>query len=513
VKVPRASGILLHPTSLPSRFGIGSFGSEAFNFAEQLAAAGQTIWQMLPLGPTGFGNSPYQSLSAFAGEPLLIGLERLVQAGLLSRQELDGAPEFPRCTVDYEPVRAWKASLLFQAARQFLAVADSSERERFHEFCAEHAAWLDDYALFVSLRHAFSDRTWTVWDRGLVHRDPVTIASWRDKLREEIDCHKYLQFEFYRQWDALRAFCSERGLLLMGDLPIYVSHDSSDVWSHPDRFYLDRRGNPASLSGVPPDYFSETGQLWGNPIYRWREMRRSGFQWWIERFRGTFRLFDIVRVDHFRGFEAYWSVRAGENTAVNGRWVKGPGRKLFREVKKTLGDLNIVAENLGVITPEVEELRREFGFPGMAVLQFAFGDDPQSLAFRPHRFERNLFAYTGTHDNDTLLGWWNGQGASMRSPEQVEHERASARCYMGRTREPVNWALLRLLFASVADVAIAPMQDILGLDGGARMNLPGNGSGNWRWRMSAGAFTPVLQAQLRELAETYGRIPKHDQRA
>ncbi len=502
----------MHPTSLPSGFGIGSFGEEAFEFAEQLAASGQTIWQMLPLGPVGFGNSPYQSLSAFAGEPLLIGLERLVQAGLLSRPELDRAPQFPRSTVAYDAVRAWKAPLLFQAARSFFACADCSEQQHFHEFCAEQAAWLDDYALFAALRHVFSERAWTAWDRALVHRDPVTLASWRDKLREEIDCHKYLQYEFYRQWDALRAFCRERGLLLMGDLPIYVSHDSSDVWSHPDRFYLDRRGRPTSVSGVPPDYFSETGQLWGNPIYRWPAMRRSGFHWWIERFRGTFRLFDIVRLDHFRGFEAYWSVRAGETTAVNGKWIKGPGRKLFREVKKVLGDLNIVAENLGVITPEVEALRREFGFPGMAILQFAFGDDPQAPTFRPHRFERHLFAYTGTHDNDTLLGWWNGEGASMRTGEQVQRERAAARRYLGHTSEPVNWAFLRSLFASVADAAIAPMQDILGLDGQARMNLPGNGSGNWLWRMLPGAFTLALQGQLRSLAENYGRIPKHDRR-
>lgn len=510
MKIPRSSGVLLHPTSLPSRYGIGTFGNEAFQFAEALAAAGQTIWQMLPLGPVGFGNSPYQSLSAFAGESLLIDLERIARAGLLSQKDLEAAPEFSAGTVDYERVRAWKLPLLSQAARNFFASTSPADRQLFDEFCSSHSGWLENYALFAALRESYSERSWTAWERGLTHRDPVALAAWRNKLREEIDCHKYCQFEFYRQWDALRAFCRERGLLIMGDLPIYVSHDSADVWIHPDRFYLDRRGNPASVSGVPPDYFSETGQLWGNPIYRWSVMRRSGFQWWIERFRGTFRLFDIVRVDHFRGFESYWCVRAREKTAINGKWVKAPGRRLFRELRKSLGDLNIVAENLGIITPEVEALRREFGFPGMAVLQFAFSGDPQSASFRPHSFERSLFAYTGTHDNDTLMGWWNGEGASTRSNDQIRDETARARRYLGVTNEPVNWAFIRLLWRSVADAAIVPMQDVLGLDGTARMNLPGNGSGNWRWRMLPGAFTPALQAQLRDLTETYGRIPQPD---
>lgn len=508
MKIPRSSGILLHPTSLPSRFGIGALGKEAFQFAEELAASGQTIWQMLPIGPSGFDNSPYQSLSAFAGEPLLIDPGQIVQAGLLSQRDLEEAPQFPQNTVDYERVRAWKIPLLAKAARNFFASAGEDERRAFDEFCADHTAWLDDYSLFAALRNAFSGYGWSAWESGLAHRDPATLEAWREKLLDEVRCQKYWQFEFYRQWDALRVFCRARGLLLMGDLPIYVSHNSADVWTHPDRFYLDRRGNPTAISGVPPDYFSETGQLWGNPIYRWPVIQRLGFQWWIERFRGTFRLFDIVRVDHFRGFESYWSVPAREKTAMNGRWVKAPGRKLFRELKRSLGDLNIVAENLGVITPEVEALRREFGFPGMAVLQFAFGSDSEGNPFQPHRFERHLFAYTGTHDNDTLMGWWNGEGASTRSFTQIREENARARRYLGIANEPVNWAFIRLLWASVADTVIAPMQDVLGLDGRARMNLPGNGSGNWRWRMLPSVFTPALQAQLRELTETYGRIPQ-----
>jgi 4-alpha-glucanotransferase len=506
VKVPRSSGILLHPTSLPSRFGIGGFGPEAFEFIDQLSASGQTIWQTLPVGPVGFGNSPYQSLSAFAGEPLLIGLDQIAHEGFLSPKDLDSAPAFPTANVSYEGVRAWKVPLLFQASRRFFAGASPTQRAQYEHFCSEETDWLEDYALFAALRNHFSQISWTEWPPELVSRDPAALETWRERLREQIEFERYCQFEFYRQWAALREHAKKRGLLIMGDLPIYVSHDSADVWSSPDSFCLDKRGRPTAVSGVPPDYFSETGQLWGNPIYRWPAMQQSGFQWWIERFRGTFRRFDIVRVDHFRGFEAYWSVPAREKTAVNGKWIKAPGRRLFRELNRALGELNIVAENLGVITPEVEALRREFGFPGMAVLQFAFGPDPQACTFQPHHFERHLFAYTGTHDNDTIMGWWNGSGNNTQSAEESQKERDRARRYLGHTNEPVNWAFIRMLAASVAAVAIVPMQDVLGLGTEARMNMPGNGNGNWQWRMQPGAFTPALQSRLRELAEVYGRL-------
>lgn len=510
MKLPRTSGILLHPTSLPSPFGIGDFGEEAFRFADQLHASGQGLWQMLPLGPSGGGNSPYQAFSAFAGNPLLISPELLVREGYLNKDDLRGAPTPAADRIDYEAVAQWKMPLLAKAGRNFRAHAPEQQKQAYAKFCSEHKAWLDDYALFEALRRHFgTDRSWTSWDPPLVKRDRAALRDWRRKLKDDIECQRFQQFEFYRQWDALRAHCKQRGIFIMGDIPIYVSHESSDVWAHPEQFCLDEHGKPTQVSGVPPDYFSETGQLWGNPIYCWTEMERSRFKWWIERLRGTFRLFDLVRLDHFRGFEAYWAVPANEKTAVNGKWLKAPGQKLFRAAQKALGRLDVVAENLGDITPEVEQLRREFNFPGMAVLQFGFGTDPQASTFRPHNFERELFAYTGTHDNDTVIGWWSSEGGdSTRSPEDVRKEKDIARRYIGPGEEPINWKLIRLLSASVAHASIVPMQDVLGLGSDSRMNMPGVGDGNWSWKMRPGAFTTEFQQQLRDLAEIYDRIPR-----
>ncbi len=511
MKLARCSGILLHPTSLPSRFGIGDFGDEAFRFAEQLANAGQSVWQMLPLGPTGYGDSPYQLFSAFAGNPLFISPELLARQGLVTDRDLESAPEHPPDIVEYERVSDWKLPLLAKAFRGFRERSSSLEKSAFETFCNEEAGWLDDYALFVALKNGFGlDKSWTAWDEDLIERKPGAVTRWREKLSDEIDCQKYWQFEFYRQWHALRKHCSEHSLHLMGDIPIYVAHDSSDVWAHQEHFHLDKRGNPTVVAGVPPDYFSATGQLWGNPIYRWAEMEQSGFAWWTERFRAIFRLFDIVRLDHFRGFEAYWEVPADEKTAKNGRWVQGPGPELFRAVRKELGDLEIVAENLGVITPEVEAIRHQFNFPGMAVLQFAFGTDPQAKTFRPHNYERDLFAYTGTHDNDTVMGWWKSEGGdSTRSSDDVSKEKAFTLQYLGPDSEPINWKMIRTLLASVARAAIIPIQDVLGLGSESRMNKPATLGGNWRWRMRPGAFTPEYQTRLRQLAEAYERIP-HD---
>ncbi len=419
------------------------------------------------------------------------------------------APQFPPDTVDYERVSEWKLPLLTKAYRAFRGQRSVTERRAFEKFCAEEADWLDDYALFTALKNAFGpEKDWTAWDRDLVTRKLEALSRWREKLADEIDCQKYWQFEFYRQWNALRKHSQQRGLRLMGDIPIYVAHDSSDVWAHPEQFCLDERGRPAAISGVPPDYFSATGQLWGNPIYRWAEMKQSEFAWWSERFRAMFRLFDIVRLDHFRGFQAYWEVPAGEHTAINGRWVEGPGPALFRAVKKRLGELEIVAENLGVITPEVEAMRHEFGFPGMAILQFAFGADPQACSFRPHNYDRDVFAYTGTHDNDTVMGWWNSEGGdSTRSSDEVRREKAFTLEYLGPSSEPMNWKMIRTLLASVARAAIMPMQDILGLGSESRMNKPATLGGNWRWRMRRDAFTQEYQARLRRLTAAYGRIP------
>ncbi|MCU1262279.1 MAG: 4-alpha-glucanotransferase (amylomaltase) [Bryobacterales bacterium] len=499
MKFPRSSGILLHPTSLPGPFGIGDLGPEAFAFADFLHAAGQTLWQMLPLGPTGYGDSPYQLFSAFAGNPLLISPEKLVLAGSLTAADLACAPPFPESEVDFSQVIPWKNHLLARAHENFRGRASDTDINDFDSFCSENASWLDDYSLFIARKEDFGlERSWTEWPS-----DPGAPA----RLATRIDAIKYAQFEFFRQWTELKAYCYERNILLMGDVPIYVAHDSSDVWSHRDLFQLNERGEPLVVAGVPPDYFSATGQLWGNPIYRWDAIERTGFAWWIERLRAAFATFDVIRLDHFRGFEAYWEVPANEPTAVNGRWVKAPGTQLFETVRKVLGEVPVVAENLGVITPEVEALRERFGFPGMAVLQFGFGSDPQAPDFRPHNYPRERFAYSGTHDNDTTIGWWTSAGAgdSTRSAEDVEKERRVALDYLNTDGSEMNWAFIRTLMASVASDVIFPLQDVLGLGSEARMNTPGKGSGNWRWRFPHGALTRAHADHLSRLAKIYER--------
>jgi 4-alpha-glucanotransferase len=463
----RASGILLHPTSLPGRFGIGDLGPEAHRFADWLAAEGQTIWQVLPLGPVGYGESPYQLFSAFAGNPLLISLEGLDDSE---------PPKFAEDRVEFERVVPWKMAALRRAFRRGRRMAGG-----------ESPPWLDTFARFMALKVANGGVAWPEWDPKIA-ADP-----------DEIEFQKFLQVEFTRQWCALKTYCAERGIRMMGDIPIYVATDSADVWAQPELFRFD------VVAGVPPDYFSATGQLWGNPIYRWDRMAADGYGWWIERMRASLAMFDLVRMDHFRGFEAYWEVPAGEPTAENGRWVKGPGAKLFHALDAALGRLPIVAENLGVITPEVEAIREEFAFPGMAVLQFAFGKDPQAPTFQPHNYPRNLAAYTGTHDNDTVMGWWHSEGGdSTRTAEDVVAEKAKARAYLATDGSEINWAMIRALMMSVADTVVFPMQDVLGLGSAARMNTPSVASGNWRWRM-----TPAQAARLphlREMAELYGRV-------
>jgi 4-alpha-glucanotransferase len=502
---PRSSGILLHITSLPSRCGIGDLGPEAYRFVEFLAETGQRIWAILPLGPAGYGDSPYQGFSAFAGNPLLISLERLVEEGFLSPADLEGA-DFPEGVVDYERVAPFKLARVRTSFELFRARASRREREEFDAFCQENAWWLEDYALFMAVRAAHGGAAWTQWDPRIAHREPDALLWWRRELAEEIAMHMYGQFQFFRQWEALRAYCRQRGIWIMGDLPIYVAHDSADVWVHRDLFHLDAEGRPTVVAGVPPDYFSETGQLWGNPLYRWEVMARTGYAWWIERVRWMRRLVDIIRLDHFRGFEAYWEVPATESTAVRGRWVKGPGEAFFEALERALGELPIVAENLGVITPEVEALRKRFGFPGMAVLQFAFGGDPRTSPFLPHNHERDLVVYTGTHDNNTIVGWWNGEESTL-TPEQARRERELARKYLDLDDRPVHWAFIRAALGSVADLAIIPLQDVLGLGSEARMNRPGHPMGNWRWRFRREELTPDLRAQLREVTWLYGRFP------
>ncbi len=484
VRVNRSSGVLLHPTSLPGRFGIGELGTEAFRFADWLAAAGQRIWQVLPLGPTGYGESPYQLFSAFAGNPWLLSLDKLVERGWLAEDELRQAPEFSESAVAFERVMPWKHQVLRRAFAGFRPDAE------FAEFCRGQAWWLEDFARFMGLKEANGGVEWSKWAPNVTARE------------EDIEFHRFLQFEFFRQWRDLKQYCAGLGIRMMGDVPIYVANDSADVWAHPELFRLD------AVSGVPPDYFSATGQLWGNPLYRWDRLAAEGYGWWVKRMRAALGQFDLVRMDHFRGFEAFWEVPAGERTAVNGRWVKGPGADLFRALEAALGPVPLVAENLGVITPEVEAIRAEFGFPGMAVLQFAFGKDPQAPGFRPHNYIRNLVAYTGTHDNDTTMGWWRSAGGdSTRTSEDVDEEKRSARRYLATEGGEMNWVMIRALLGSVADTVLFPMQDVVGVGSEGRMNVPSVASGNWRWRVRGEEITDRAAARLREMVEAYERGP------
>ncbi len=503
----RSSGTLLHPTSLPGPYGVGDFGPEAYRFVDFLDSSGQKLWQVLPLNPTGYGDSPFQCFSASAGNPLLISLEKMVDDDILATEDIDKAPEFPLDAVDYGTVIEWKFPILRRAARNFLTAASVEKRQAFEQFCSENARWLDDFALFMALKDAHQQVAWTRWPREIAQRHPEALERWSERLAPQIEAIKFWQFIFFRQWQALRRYAHDRGVRIIGDIPIYVAHDSADVWANPQFFLLDAEGNPQKVSGVPPDYFSATGQLWGNPIYNWPLLKETGYRWWIDRFRSALNLYDIVRIDHFRGFEAYWEVPGGETTAVNGRWVKGPGAELFRVLQAEFGELPIIAENLGVITPEVEAIRHDFGFPGMAILQFAFGNDPQGPSFRPHNYPHEVVAYTGTHDNDTTVGWWNstGVGDSVRTAEDVAHEHAFARAYLDFHDEPIHWVLIRAVLASVANTAVVPMQDLLGLGNEARMNHPGTSSGNWRWRMRPGVLSLQLSARLRQLNSIYER--------
>jgi 4-alpha-glucanotransferase len=487
--ISRASGILLHPTSLPGRYGIGDLGPEAHRFADWLASAGQRIWQVLPLGPVGYGESPYQLFSAFAGNPLLISPEILLERGWLDPPDLSSAPSFPEESVDFQHVIHWKTALLQKAFDRFRTHSRPGDHEAFATFVHRHSAWLPALARFMALKEANGGRMWTEWDKS-VQPDPTAMKY-----------HEFVQCEFFRQWCGLKEYCANHGIRMMGDLPIYIAEDSADIWERPDLF------DTSSVSGVPPDYFSATGQLWGNPLYRWDKMKDQGYRWWIERMRAALAMFDLVRIDHFRGFEAYWAVPAGERTAEKGQWIKGPGADLFQALEAALGRLPVVAENLGVITPEVEALRNEFGFPGMAILQFAFGKDDQARSFKPHNYVPNLVAYSGTHDNDTVMGWWQSDGGdSTRTAEDIAEEKAHARQYLATDGVNINWTLIRALMASVAEIVLFPVQDVLGLGSEARMNTPAIASGNWRWRMKPGALTPELAARLHEMSHVYERV-------
>lgn len=504
----RASGILLHPTSFPGPYGIGDLGPEAYRFLDFLVETGQKIWQILPIAPTGYGDSPYAAFSAFAGNPLLLSPDRLVTEGLLTPEDVRDVTDFPVDHVDYGAVTAWKMPLLRRSYERFMN-GGRSATSKLAAFTRQHAGWLPDYALFMAVREAHQGSDWSDWEEEIALRRPKGLARWRKKVADDIRFHTYVQYLFFSQWLALKRYANDRGVRIVGDIPIFVAYNSADVWAHPDLFTLNEKGRPTVVAGVPPDYFSATGQYWGNPLYRWDVMARDGYAWWVERFRNIFRLCDIVRLDHFRGFAAYWEVPVNkEETAVNGRWVLGPGQPFFAAVRDALGEQPIIAEDLGLITPDVIALRDAMGFPGMRVLQFGFGEVPDATnAYLPHNFERNAVVYTGTHDNDTTLGWY--RAASKELCANVAHfldidadDRADDLDTLGRL---VTRKLVRAAFGSVANLAVVPLQDLLELGTEARMNMPGRANGNWQWRYRPGVLTNDLRTRLRDLTILFAR--------
>ena len=504
----RASGLILHPTSLPGPFGIGDFGPEAYKFADFLYNSHQSFWQMLPLGPIGYGNSPYLCFSAFAGNILLISPEILVDEGLLNSTDIQKLPAFREDRVDYQAAGNYKNLILQKAFQKFKARAKAYP-EDYYDFQEQNAHWLEDYAFYMSLKEKHDYRMWTDWEPSLVRLEPRALEEWKNKLSENTQFHIFTQYLFFKQWEALKGYCNARNIRIIGDMPIYVAHDSADVWLNKELFNLDNKGNLLTTSGVPPDYFSSTGQRWGNPIYRWDLMERDGYKWWIDRFKLNFRLFDLLRLDHFRGFEAYWEVPGDQPTAVRGRWVKAPGAALFRALKSSLGDIPVIAEDLGVITPQVEALRDEFGFPGMKILQMAFGTDPKSMDYRPHNYSRHCVIYTASHDHNTTVGWFTAKPGtqSTQSPEEIRMERACVLNYLGTDGREINWDFIRLAMGSVSNLAICPLQDVLGLGTSSRMNLPGTVGGNWEWRLSPGILTPLMMTRLRDMTDIYQRNP------
>lgn len=503
----RASGVLLHPTSLPGSFGIGDLGPEAFKFVDFLVESGQSYWQILPLGPTGYGDSPYQSFSAFAGNALMVSPEKLVEDELITDEVLKSKPDFPAHKVDFGAVFEWKRELLANAYKGFHHITSVDLRGKFETFCQENEYWLDDYALYRAIKITQGQKPWYEWPDKFMLRDERTLRTSTEQLFEQIHAEKFYQFLFFRQWHAVKAHANENGVKIVGDIPIFIALDSTDVWCNQDKFKLNPDGTAKMVAGVPPDYFSTTGQLWGNPIYDWDAMRADGFRWWIARFRSAFMTVDIARVDHFRGFAAAWEVPGTDATAENGRWVDVPGKELFTTLQQELGDLPVIAEDLGVITPDVEELRDGFGFPGMRILQFAFGGDAKNHDL-PHNYLNNCVAYTGTHDNDTTVGWWLSQAGAGSTRDEAEINREHEFCmkYLNTDGSEIHWNFIRAIWASVADTAIAPVQDLLGLGTEGRMNLPASTSGNWYWRFTDGALTDEIVTRLRVLTETYGRV-------
>jgi len=496
MKFNRSSGILMHPTSFPGPDGIGDLGPEAYRWINFLSDTGCSLWQVLPLGPTGYGDSPYQCFSAFAGNPYLVNPFLLQEDQLLDPQDLANRPNFPEGRVDFGQAIFWKLKLLDAASSNFPSRASTELRQEYAKFQSENTDWLPDFTLFMSIKENFGGVSWDKWPIELRKRDSKALAAFKQDHADSIQRHSLRQFFFFRQWDAVRAFAKEKNILIIGDIPIFVAYDSADAWANPDLFYMDEKGLPTVVAGVPPDYFSPTGQLWGNPLYRWDYHEKTGYEWWLKRIKATLKTVDIIRLDHFRGFAGYWEVPFGMPTAEIGRWVPGPGKKFFQKVRDELGELPIIAEDLGEITPDVVELRDQFNLPGMRILQFAFASDSTD-PFLPHNYVENCVSYTGTHDNDTVIGWYNSG---------TEKEKDFYRRYMARSGEDVAWDLVRGVWGSVSVFALAPLQDLLRLGTVARMNYPGKPSGNWSWRTHAGYTNQQLTQAVREINTLYSRL-------
>ena len=496
MKFKRSSGILLHPTCLPGPYGIGDIGSTAHRWVDFLSAAGCGLWQILPLGPTGYADSPYQCFSSFAGNPYLISPDALLKDDLLHPDDLIDRPSFPDDHVDFGEFIPWKVGLLDRSFIRFQHTRSSRLKTEMEEFRAKQSAWLEDFALFMALKEIHGGEPWHTWEKPLRMRKPEALSSARQQYDVAIQRQIYRQFIFFRQWSKLLTHVHQNHIQIIGDIPIFVAHDSADVWANPHLFYLDELGKPTVVAGVPPDYFARTGQLWGNPLYRWEVHARDGYTWWLERIKASLGLVDVIRIDHFRGFAGYWEVPGTAKTAETGCWMPGPGKDFFQSIRLSLCDLPIIAEDLGVITPDVEDMRDSFELPGMRILQFGFDSTPQD-PFLPHNYPVNCVVYTGTHDNDTVLGWYK------RVPEK---DKAFYRKYMDRDGRNVSWDLIRGVWSSVAIFSLAPMQDFLNLGNEARMNYPGNPSGNWNWRMSKEAQSPELLGKIKELNYLYSRM-------
>jgi 4-alpha-glucanotransferase len=517
MEMKRVSGILLHPTSCPGPHGIGDLGSEAYRFVDFLVEGKQALWQILPLGPTGVGDSPYASTSSLAGNPLLISIDRLVEDGDLKPEDIADAPEFHQDKVEFKQVITWKIPLLEKAARNFVAGADAKRKAAYKSFCSEQADWLDDFSLFMTVKDVFDKKaekekvngTWNVyWPEDIRLGQSKAIKKWRKDEAESIEIKKVIQFYFYQQWTELRSYANEKGIRIVGDIPIFVAEDSVDVWANKELFLLDDKGRPTVVAGIPPDYFSNTGQRWGNPLYNWDKMKQNGFKWWINRIKATLSMVDVVRIDHFRAFDTYWEIPASSDTAVNGRWVKAPGHEFFEVLRRELGDLPIVVEDLGMIPDDVRHLRDKFNFPGMMILQFAFSSVEGGLdstnPYLPHNHKANAIVYTGTHDNDTTLGWYK---------ILPEWDRNAISNYLMREKShiwdsDIVWTMMQLAWSSVCNWAVVPMQDVLRLDTDARMNIPGSAFGNWSWRYRAEAINNWTEGILRDSAVKFGRVPR-----